>query len=91
MKCDSSGLYGGSLMHLHQKCTTFLLLPAGLRLFIRSTASRECHGPALGDPLKNQKQIQREDLFLEIAMFLGRKLTKPGQIQSCKISFSFFD
>ena len=35
-------------------------------------------------------QIQSEDLFLEIAMFF-EKLSKLGQIQSCKFFLSLFD
>ena len=30
-----------------------------------------CHGSTLGDPWRNQKQIQKKELFLEIVMFLG--------------------
>ena len=41
---------------------------------------------------RNQRKIQREDLFfLKMTMFLGQKLTKLGQIQSCKFSYSLFD
>ena len=38
-----------------------------------------CNGPTLADPYRNKRQTQREDLFLEITMFLGQKLTKPRQ------------
>ena len=36
---------------------------------------------------RNQRQIQREDLFLE--SFWNKKWTKLGQIQSCKFLFNF--
>ena len=37
-----------------------------------------CDGPTLADPYKNKRRTKREDLFLEITMFLGQKIDKTG-------------
>ena len=37
-----------------------------------------CDGPTLADPYRNKRQTKREDLFLEITMFLGQKIDKTG-------------
>ena len=37
-------------------------------------------GPLEITNTKNQREIQSEDLFLEITMFLGKRSTKPRQI-----------
>ena len=36
--------------------------------------------PPLETPCGNERQIQREDLFLEITIFLGRKIDKTGTV-----------
>ena len=35
-----------------------------------------CDGPILADSYRNKRQTQKEDLFLEITMFLGQKIDK---------------
>ena len=37
-----------------------------------------CDGPTLADPYRNKRQTEREDLFLDITMFLGQKIDKTG-------------
>ena len=34
--------------------------------------------PPLETPLRNQRQTERDDRFLEIIIFLGRKIDKTG-------------
>ena len=48
--------------------------------------------PPFQTPCRNQRQIQRKDLFfLEVTMFLGKELTKFGQIQSYNFFLLLFD
>ena len=37
-----------------------------------------CDGPTLADPYRNKRQTEREDLCLEINIFLGQKIDKTG-------------
>ena len=47
---------------------------------------------ALGDTLeKSEINSQGRPIFKRLQCFWDEKLTKPGQIQSCKFSLSLFD
>ena len=50
-----------------------------------------CMALPLETPWKNQRQIQRKDLFLRLLCFWDKNSTKAGQIESYKFSLLFFD
>ena len=76
-KVPGQGIFRGQQIYLLSwlyfvRC---LLLP----FFARIWGEGELfHGPALGDPLEKSETDSKGGPFLEITMFLGRKIDKIG-------------